>query len=406
MRYRYLAVAGLLTLATIGCVAPVDNDGPLDTENVYMCCAWFENEVDNDGDGYPSEFDLVYDPDVSGGGTETIYVELYGRVTGTSTWNYITASNNITITGTSSTTYSFSLVGGSHGSHDFLLEIHDASTDALLDSYGPSDDSDLGGHLEEQQSEDLLSTFDAYIYNASFQNEVDNDGDNYPSEFELHFDPDVSSGSSGIVYVELYGRVDGTTAWNFISTSNNLSISGTTTDDYYFDLVGGSRGYHDFLLELYDASTDELLDSYGPSDDDDLDNHMEEQQSEDVADNVYIYNAWFENEVDNDLDTYPSEFELHFDPDVSNSGSATIYVELYGRITGETTWNLITTSTDISISGVSTDDYFFDLVGGSHGQHDFLLEVYDASTDQLLDSYGPSDDSDLAGHYEEQVSED
>lgn len=245
-----------------------------------------------------------------------------------------------------------------------------------------------------------------FIYNARFADEVDNDGDGYPSTFDLEFDPDVQSGYTATIYVAVYGKFSTETTYSLITTTSDITISGATTTYYGVSLQGGSHGAHDFMLYLYDADTDELLDTYGPSDDSDLNDHLEETPAEDVVLTAYIYDARFANEVDYDSDGYPSTFDLQYDPDVTGDGTMTIYVELWGRITGNSTWNYIGVSNNHTLVSDATVWYDFSLYGGSHGRHDFLLKVYHASTDVLLDSYGPSDDSDLSGHYEEQPAED
>ncbi len=245
-----------------------------------------------------------------------------------------------------------------------------------------------------------------YMYNARFVDEVDNDGDGYPSTFDLEFDPDVQTGYTASIYVEVYGKFSDETQYSLITTTSTISITGITTTYYGVSLQGGSHGAHDFMLYLYDANTDELLDTYGPADDDDLNNHLEETPAEDVSATAYIFDARFRNEIDYDGDGYPSTFDLQFDPDATNDATITVYVELWGRITGNSTWNYIGVSDNKTLVGDALVWYDFSLYGGSHGRHDFLLKLYDASTDVLLDSYGPSDDSDLGGHNEEQPSED
>ncbi|MBD3240136.1 MAG: hypothetical protein GF331_06085 [Chitinivibrionales bacterium] len=273
---RKLLLIAFVVLPFVMCEVTTTVTTTVPTVGASIYNARFVNAYDNDDDGYPSEFDLEFDPDVDDVSTMDIYVDVYGKLSSESQYTLITTTSTITITGDAITYYSVALTGGSHGGHDFMLYLYDADTDVLLDTYGPSLDSDLDDHLEETPYQDAVS-----IHNAEFRNQVDYDDDGYPSEFDLAFDPDVSGGATRTIHVELYGRVTGNSSWNYITVTNDITIQGTASVYYEIPLSGGSRGRHDFLLDVYDSDTGELLTSYGPLDDSDLSGHYEETPAED-----------------------------------------------------------------------------------------------------------------------------
>jgi len=108
---------------------------------------------------------------------------------------------------------------------------------------------------------------DSYVYTAKTELFSDFDHDGYFHHLRVTFDAD-SNFDPARLYAIIYISADGK-AWEQLYTTDDFTVHGSTGDDAYeveSDLVSGySTGLYDVLIELYDAASDTLVDSYGPN---------------------------------------------------------------------------------------------------------------------------------------------
>ena len=127
-----------------------------------------------------------------------------------------------------------------------------------------------GGPLGPQIAAATLS--ESYVYDGSTDLFSDRDRDGYYHHLRVTFDADTILGAANL-YAVVYLSADGK-AWERLFTTDDFTIHGAAPDDDYeveTDLVSGySTGLYDVLVELYDAKTNELVDSFGPSDSSDF----------------------------------------------------------------------------------------------------------------------------------------
>ncbi|MBC3766510.1 choice-of-anchor H family protein [Neptunicella marina] len=111
----------------------------------------------------------------------------------------------------------------------------------------------------------------------------------------------------------------------------------------------------------------------------------------------WIYDAWITLDVDTDGDGYYSGFSVEFDADTIYS-HADVYARLYLSRGDEDFYEYHTTA-DFPIDGEDSTDSFVvetDLVDGfPTGDYELLIELYDATTNQLVASLDGYDDDDL-----------
>src|SRR5262245_28242350 len=112
----------------------------------------------------------------------------------------------------------------------------------------------------------------SYVYDGSTDFFSDRDRDGYYHHLRVTSDADTIFDTANL-YAVVYLSADGN-AWESLFTTDDFTIHGTAPDDDYeveTDLVSGySTGLYDVLVELYDAKTEELLDSYGPNESSDF----------------------------------------------------------------------------------------------------------------------------------------
>ena len=108
---------------------------------------------------------------------------------------------------------------------------------------------------------------DSYVYTAKTDLFSDRDNDGYYHHLKVTFDAD-SIFDPARLYAIIYVSADGN-AWEELFTTDDFTVHGSSPDDAYeveTDLVSGySTGLYDVLIELYDAASGTLVDSYGPN---------------------------------------------------------------------------------------------------------------------------------------------
>jgi hypothetical protein len=122
-----------------------------------------------------------------------------------------------------------------------------------------------------------------------------------------------------------------------------------------------------------------------------------------------IYDARWENGVDNDGDGYFQAFDLLWDADVSDGvSSLTVMVDVYSRVSGATDWNLLGTVGPHVITGFASADVFGVTITGEGAPTTFenAIAVYRQGAQEYDHVLYPEDDPDLAGVPFEGASED
>jgi len=397
-------------------------DGSTSTLTYNIHSADMSDVEDNDGDGYSRYRKLNMDVDASSG-THTVYSKVYYKLESSSSYNLYFTSNNFEITDNASDDAYWIALGSpnyelSHGSYDFKIEIYDASNDQKVASLDAGSDSDLAGELFETASEDgVTSTLSYSIFSANMSDVEDIDGDGYSRYRKLNLDVDASSGTHTI-YAKVYYKLESESTYSFYYASSDFEITDNASDDAFWIALGSpnpelSHGSYDFMVDIYDASNDQMVASVDADLDPDLAGELFETASEDGSTSTLTYsinNVYMSDVEDNDGDGYSRYRKLNMDVDVS-SGTYTIYAKIYYKLESESTYGFYYTSSDFEITDNTGSDSFWIAMGSpnpelSHGSYDFKIEIYDASNDQKVASLDAGSDSDLAGEQFETASED
>ena len=83
----------------------------------------------------------------------------------------------------------------------------------------------------------------ATIYDASWSNAVDSDGDAYVRTARLNWDPDVAGGTGSLtVFEKISWKLASSTTWTFLAQTTTHTITGTATADaQYRDITGSPQ---------------------------------------------------------------------------------------------------------------------------------------------------------------------
>jgi len=370
--------------------------------------AWWSNAKDDDQDGYVQSVRLNWDADVAGGsGSLTVFEKIYFKTYTSGTWSLLTTTSNHVITDTKTTDKKYvSINSGSHTKWDWKIKIYRSGQGSPDDDYDPSDDSNLNDYKMETAAQDAIP---AEIWDAWWSNEKDDDSDGYVQYARLNWDPDVAVGTGSLtVFEKVYFKTSTSSTWTLLTTTSNHVINGTSTSDKkYVSINSGSHAKWDWKIEIYRSGESSADDSYGPSDDSNLNDYKMETAAQDGK-TAEIWDAWWSNATDTDGDGYVRSARLNWDPDVDvGTGSLTVFEKIYYKRSTSSTWSLLTTTSNHVITGTQTSDKQYVTVnGGNHAKWDWKIKIYRNGQSSPDDDYDPSDDSDLNDYKMETSAED
>lgn len=121
------------------------------------------------------------------------------------------------------------------------------------------------------------------------------------------------------------------------------------------------------------------------------------QKNANAAHLIWVYDAWLSTYSDGDNDGYYPSFELTFDADTSFTNADVFAVVYLGD--NSTYKEIHTTSVFTIFADASNDEFTFStelLEGFPSDDYDVLIELYDADTLELQDSYDHTSDPDLS----------
>ena len=245
--------------------------------------AWFEGGTDNDLDGYNSEDILWVDVDEASDQGTDVYLGLSYRLSGTSTYTPIAATEAFTVTGNAAEDVVGLVVTDimdfPHNIYDFRVDLMYDGWIIIEDTADPSTSPTLGSVQLETDAEDIAQTLS--VYDAWWSRVQDNDLDSYYSEIDISIDADVSTGSAE-VYFRIWAKSSTEQFYTDLGTTNPFTINGSSSsDDRTYTFYDFPHGFHDIRFELmfYGSSTVQV--TYDDTDDAQLNNIPLELYSED-----------------------------------------------------------------------------------------------------------------------------
>ncbi|MBI2217840.1 MAG: LEPR-XLL domain-containing protein [Candidatus Rokubacteria bacterium] len=396
------------------------------------------SRVDLDGDGWAQQLDILFDVDAVAVGF--YYVEVWEEDPTPGSDFFVTDSATFVVDGTQVDAQRVSVVtdfwwdededddldpvlDGFQSRPEFRLDLYDAITGQLMESWRAADDSDLGGdkaNLEYPEDDG----FAPYFYDVLIANIVDTDGpdldgdsvpdgDGYATQFEIWFD--VDSLDPGQFYVRVYEDDGDPTRDDFLLQSDTFSVyfddldEDGVVDGFQDDFLGFdlgrlltvprvtivtdlypgtdrmSRGVADFRLDLHDAADDRLVQTWRPADHWWAPTEMLVELTTDVG-GPYLYDVSVTNPVDIDGDWFARQFDLEIEVDAQGTGSWFALVSANGvplfytdpfDVTGEVD--------DPRIVTIVTDDD--DVFAAPFV--DLEVALYDGDTAAFIESWGP-----------------
>jgi CII-binding regulator of phage lambda lysogenization HflD len=364
------------------------------------------SEIDVDNDGYVQQFAFEFDVDSNVSGQ--FYVELYEDDPSIGGWgdDWMWTSPTFSVNGTTNDYHSYTIItddhGLSHGEAEFVIKLYNASTGSLIDTWSKNNDSDLGGVKVEYANEDTLPDLaiqkvygvqSSYLTTDSINAYVDvkNIGGSTANNSEVDYYLGTSSNST------------------YMSIESNASIGygDMSAGEEDTDEINGTWAIPDNIpSETYYIYVHTTTSSDDPNDSSTYKSSSNNWSRSNAFTISQPFVPYFDDvripvasEIDVDDDGYVQQFDFEFDVDSNVSGQ--FYVELYEDDPSIGGWgdDWMWTSPAFSVSGTTDDYHSYTIItddhGLSHGEAEFVLKLYDAATDDLIDTWSKGDDSDL-----------
>jgi hypothetical protein len=346
------------------------------TATVYE--AWWDNEVDTDGDGYKQSARLVWDPDVVGSaGSLDVYEKIYRKVSTSRVWGLVATTTTHTITGTTDADkYFLQVYGTALDLYDWRIDIYRTSQLTPDYSRNPSVDPDLDHYPLETPDEDAVAT----IRDAWWTNEFDCNGDGYKSSARLVWDPDVVGSTGSLSVHEVISlKLSSDQTWTMYSPTVTHVITGNSSDDQsYLDFTPffTQHGLFDFKIDIYREGMSNPDYTRDPANDADLSNYSIEGARQDGL-RAKIADVWWTSTVDNDADGYAQSTRLHWDPDVVD-GDGYLFVDcrISSKPSGSSQWQVRVDRFSLIKSNTRADADSLGISLMPHGLYDWKIEAY------------------------------
>ena len=134
--------------------------------------------------------------------------------------------------------------------------------------------------------------FEPYFDDVMVINPVDEDNDGYMREFEIAFD--VDSSVAGNYYIEIWEDDPSIAGWgdDYIWTSPNYIVEGAEDDYHAYTVITDNHslghGESEFVIKLFNSSSDELIEILHKDGDSDLGNVLVEYEYQDAGENDFL----------------------------------------------------------------------------------------------------------------------
>jgi hypothetical protein len=214
--------------------------------------------VDQDNDGYYSDFSIAFDADYEHGSANVYAVLYYSENGGDWVEYFITDTFTITYDNTNDEMLvsSFLNTGFPTGRYDILIDLYEDGIEGIVATISPEEDINLFDLPLEDVEHELNSNHSQISYVASSLS-GDNDGDGFYTQLTLEYDIDTAY-SGDVVFAEIV-FINPLGGWTQTVTSDNF-ILGIQTEFIDLDFNSGyPAGWYNVEIKLINQFTNEEI---------------------------------------------------------------------------------------------------------------------------------------------------
>lgn len=374
--------------------------------------ASWDNPVDNNGDGYATNRNLIFQVKLDENVKRDIIARIYYKPNGGSNYTFYGESIEYAIDGfTSPITIEYP-VGSpkkelKRDIYDFMIEVYEQSSERLEASLQASDS--LGTSLHNQKFESL-STDQIYNVNITWSDIFDNNKNGYAQTANLKIDVNVEKNISKDVFLTLFYKKSGETNYTAYKTESTFTIHYQDHGDA-IDIGVGTKlngelenGEYDFQVVVYEAKTQNIVAVLDPAESDSLSRRKFETRDEDSYYYTINYGTiQWTDKVDLNNNGYTSSRKILIDVDVDKNTERELYASVYyvneDSIQGDSTqYNEYYTdkNTFYKIFGQSSIDPISLEIGALQdttkylfkGKYNFILNFYEKGDTNIVATVG------------------
>ncbi len=232
------------------------------------------------------------------------------------------------------------------------------------------------------------------VFSVNWTDTTDADGDGFSESRRLEIDVDVDDGATYDVYAVLYYARSTDDTYTYYYTTDYYTITGREVDKFWIAVGNPNQelpsGSYDFLLEVYERTSDELVASAGPTDEAELNDERFEDSSVPVT-YTLVNGTWsdvqvtFNGRVEDTIDYKDSIIYQDYS---SSTGMYDVYLETLVETDNALVWrDTIYRGSNFRQRYHASDDYF--LLNIQNSTNKDMNYVVVASPNESDSSYAP-----------------
>ena len=231
-------------------------------DQIYSVTASWDNDLDNNEDGYVQSSELYYDVDILSNLEKQVYVEFYLKESAETEWTLFETTENFGITGIADTDIDFVNVGKkpkelSNGEYDLKILVYEWGGFFPVASL----DSETSTVLNAKKFQSLND--DSYYYtikenSINWSSIVDTDGDSYNESAVLEFDIDVDKEAIRELIAKVYVKHQDSTSYICYDSTDVFSVTYNNTEKQQM-IISSAVPYTDDNIYLVHAEYDLMI---------------------------------------------------------------------------------------------------------------------------------------------------
>ncbi len=354
---------------------------------------WWSDSIDANHDGFTSYRKLNVNVHLKEDVSRPIVARIFYQPIDASDFSFYAFSEKILAVGKNGDNLIAVSIGKPnkellHGYYNFRVDIYEEGGSRLEARTGKKDSLTLCNNAFEKTETD-----NNYSLNVFWKDAKDNNNNGYYSHAYLVLDADIDANVTRSLSAQIFYKPSDQMVGYAQEPYYEIlfTITGTTPDDTVSVPVGFPpddfpRGEYDFKVELFEANEAHTLIAIAEAENTPQLKEVKFETEDEDSYHFQFANIWWSDSTDLDKDSSTSQRKLHFDVNVDEGASFSVYAKVFQKLTDSTDYHLYDSTAAFNISGASANDAYSVIVGSSKveldsASYDFLISIYEAIND-------------------------